>query len=195
MKTIQIARDIFDFLATKAAETGDSPAVVLRRELGVPEPTLPLEVDDDTYQFILSRSQSVGESASDILRRELELGSVPPGPGPSPAPEPQPEPEPGQPRVLEFRIRSGIGAQPWNEESSPVIGRVGDTLRLINDDFLPHKLHTRGTPFPHASIDILPQHSFDHLLLAPHDPVIDGPLFDHNSGQSAQFWISVSPAS
>ena len=51
MKTIQIARDIFDFLATKAAETGDSPAVVLRRELGPPAPSAWLALGSAAIAF------------------------------------------------------------------------------------------------------------------------------------------------
>ena len=44
MKTIQVDRDIYQYLSARAAETGESPGLVLLRELGVPPPTEALEI-------------------------------------------------------------------------------------------------------------------------------------------------------
>lgn len=180
MKKIQIERGIFEWLQSKAAESGASPSTVLRRELGVPEPTVELEVDDETYAYILSKSQTVGETASDILRRELGIGETPI--------------EPQEPGVVEFRIRAGTGDQPWNTRETMIVATVGDTLRVFNDDSVAHRLHTSGSPFPHPALDIQPGQSADFLLSVPHDPDVQGSLYDHARGMGARFWISVLPA-
>ena len=177
MKTVEIDRDIYDYLA-KRAEAGESLAVVIRRELNVSPPVETVEIEDDTYQFILSRSTRLGESASEILRRELRMGEgAPPVPG----------------RIVAFRIASGTGSRPWNAREAMVVATVGDTLRIVNDDAVPHRLHTNGAPFPHPGSDTMPGTATDFVLEAPFDPFQDGPLYNHNAGNDAEFWITVRP--
>lgn len=71
---------------------------------------------------------------------------------------------------------------------------VGDTLRIVNDDSVPHRLHTNGAPFPHPVESITPGQSQDFVLQTPFDPGISQPLCDHDSGQTAAFWIVVRSA-
>jgi hypothetical protein len=179
MKSIQIDQDIFDFLVSRVIDPGESAATVLRRELQVPQSQIVLEIDDQTYAFITARASAIGESASDILRRVLHLSSAPP-----PVPPPSPA-------ILVFPIPSGTGSLPWNTRETAASATVGDTLRIVNEDAIPHRLHTAGRPFPHPSTDILPGQTADFLLQTPFDPNVDGPLTDHDQGPQAQFWLRV----
>lgn len=173
MKSIQIEQDIYDQLLSMAS-AGESPARVLRRALHAPQPLVSLDVDDDLYAWLSTRAVSIGESASSIIRRELS--GPPPGTGQ---------------RTVEFHIPAGTGAGAWNTQASPVVATVGDTLRIFNDDAVPHRLHTDNVPFPHPSGDIPPGVSADFLLTDPFTGV--APLSDHDFGPSARFWIVVHP--
>src|SRR5262245_50451183 len=44
--------------------------------------------------------------------------------------------------VVEFRIAQGTGTNSWNTEETKVEVKVGDILRIINDDDVVHRLHT-----------------------------------------------------
>jgi predicted CopG family antitoxin len=134
VKTIQIDSDIYEYLVSKAVGIGEPPSRILRRELGLPN--LPnkkeIDIDDDVYGYLVSKSVDLGESASDILRRELHLDN-----------EPNHE-HGGGPRMVEFHIPAGTGTNPWNTRDQTVNASVGDTLRIVNDDSIPHRLHTNG---------------------------------------------------
>jgi len=187
MKQISVDQDVFEFLASKANAPGEPLAAVLRRALAVPPAQKTLEIDEDTYAFIAARTAVIGESVSDILRRELLAGGAAPGGPASPAP-----PAPG-PTTVVFRIPSGTGGRAWNDGSGRVIAKVGDTLRIINDDSVGHRLHTSGRPFPHPDTDIFPGGSADFVLQTPFDPSADGPLSDHDQGPQAIFFLEVAP--
>jgi len=179
MKTIRIDQDVYNYLISKAAQAGESPSLTLRRELHMPQPTEIIEVDDDTYKYLLSKMANIGESASDILRRELNLHGAP-------------HHDPAG--VIVFHISAGTGNQPWNMPENAIVATVGNILRIVNDDTVAHRLHTSGIPFPHPSTDILPGQSADFVLEAPFDPGAGQPLYDHNAGAVAQFWITVRPS-
>ena len=179
MKTIQIDRDVYDFLASKAAG-GEPLSQTLRRELHVPEPQAAVDIDDDVYAYLASKAASIGESASSILRRELHMDG-----------QPQP-PAGGGPRVVEFHVPAGTGANAWNTREQMLTASGGDTLRILNDDNVPHRLHTSGIPFPHPAADVVPGGSQDYMLQAPFDPGANQPLYDHDFGTTAAFWIKVS---
>jgi predicted CopG family antitoxin len=178
VKTIQIDRDVYNYLISKAARTDEPPASILRRELSLPQPTETIEVDDDLYNYLLSKTSNLGEQASDILRRELELDEAP---------------NPDLPGTVVFRIPAGTGAGPWNTRERAIVATVGDTLRIVNDDTVPHRLHTDGVPFPHPSTDIMPGQSAEFVLRAPFDPDVSQPLHDHSTGLNGLFWIRVKP--
>jgi predicted CopG family antitoxin len=180
VKTIQIDLDIYEYLVSKAVDIGEPPSRILRRELALPN--LPnkkeIDIEDDVYGYLVSKSVDLGESASDILRRELHLDSDPHEHG-------------GGPRMVEFHIPAGTGTNPWNTREQAVNASVGGTLRIVNDDSVPHRLHTNGAPFPHPVGDISPGQSQDFVLQTPFDPGVNQPLYDHNSGPTAAFWIVV----
>jgi SeqA protein N-terminal domain len=176
MKTIQVDRSIYDYLVSKASPPGEAISSTLRRELQVPEPEETIEIDDDSYAFLLSKATTIGESPSDILRRELHLDEPPP---------------PDQPGLVIFHIPAGTGTQPWNTAATAVQAKVGDTLRIVNDDSAPHRPHTEGPPFPHPSTDIPPGGGSADFLLQQE---FQGALYDHDSGQDAKFWITVQQA-
>jgi hypothetical protein len=192
MKDITVEQDVFDFLTSRASSAAEPIATVLRRELKVPLPQVALTIDDDTYAFIAARTAVIGESISDILRRELHLGgSTPTAPAPSPGPGQPPAPTPS-PSIVVFHIPAGTGSGSWNDGSSMVVATVGDTLRIVNDDGVAHRLHTQnGRPFPHPASDIFPGTSADFVLQTTYDPNFDGPVYDHDQGPLAQFWIRV----
>ncbi|MES2625682.1 MAG: hypothetical protein V4628_10410 [Pseudomonadota bacterium] len=188
MKTIQVDQTIVDHLLSHATSPAETPAQILRRELRMLPPQVALEIDDDTYAFILAKARGFGESASDILRRELNLSTNPDEPT-EPA-DPHAPPETG-PETLLFSIPAGTGSNSWNSRDTTLVARKGDTLRIINEDTVPHRLHTPGRPFQHADNDTLPGQSSDFLLLTTFDPVQEGPLYDHNHGAHAHFWLRV----
>jgi len=177
MKRIQIDTDLQQFLLARGVGLGESASSILRRELHLPPPPGTVEIDDDVYDYLVARMQAVGETASVILRRELHL----------PAPVVVPHP----PEVIEFRIAAGTGTQAWNQPANPVVAHVGDTLRVVNDDSVPHELHTSGRPFPHPAQAIDPGQSMDFTLLSAFDPGHDGALTDHLGGPASQFFLEV----
>jgi SeqA protein N-terminal domain len=189
MKTIEVQQDVLDYLISKANTPGELPASILRRELEVPPPLTTLEVEDDIYAFIASKTEVVGESVSDILRREFHLtAGAPPAPSPPP-PSPAPAPAPA---TVEFHLRRS-GGSIWNDGSSMVMAKVGDTLRIVNDDTKAHRLHTTGRPFPHPASDILPGETADFVLRTTYNPSAEGPIPDHLEGTQAVLWIRVDP--
>src|SRR6185295_125924 len=56
-----------------------------------------------------------------------------------------------QGEVVEFHIPAGTIDKPWNTLENPIKVKVGQTLRLINDDSIDHFLHTNGSPCTHGS--------------------------------------------
>jgi SeqA-like protein len=192
MKTIQVDKEIVDHLMSHAANQGESAADILRRKLQVPKAQVLLDIDDETYAFIAARSRSIGETASDILRRELHLDETPsPDPGPQPDDNDPHTPPDAEPEFIVFRIPFQTRANPWNSRETTLVTRKGDTLRIANDDVVAHQLHTNGVPFPHSSISILPGKDADFVLESVYDPVQQGPLYDHEYGPQAQFWLRV----
>src|SRR5689334_18993767 len=101
----------------------ETASAVLRRTL-----LHTIEIDDDLLAFLMSLAASPGESIGSILRRELHLE----GGAPRPPPGAQ----------IEFHISAGTGAGPWNTADHSVVGIVGQTLRIFNDDAVAHRLHT-----------------------------------------------------
>jgi len=96
---------------------------------------------------------------------------------------------PAQPGIVTFHIAAGTGSVSWNTAATTVVAAVGDTLRIVNDDTVPHRPHTTGSPFPHPTSDIAPGQSADYPLQTPYD-TSSGPLSDHDHA-GAQFWIRV----
>lgn len=117
---------------------------------------------------------------------------VPP-PAPAPAPAPAPTTPPQDPNIVEFRIKAGTGNQPWNTADSMVTVKVGQTLRIVNDDTVTHRLHTGGAPCPHGT-NFAPGASFDCVATRALDPAATpGRTYDHIVGNSAVFFLKAVP--
>jgi hypothetical protein len=74
-----------------------------------------------------------------------------------------------------------------------VAAHVGDVLRIVNDDTVPHRLHTDGAPFPHRTADIPPSQSADYVLQAPVQPGDGHVPYDHDIGRSGGFGSPSDP--
>jgi hypothetical protein len=94
--------------------------------------------------------------------------------------------------VVEFHIPAGTGGNPWNTFDNPVVVKVGQTLRLINDDSIVHLLHTDGAPCPHGSREFGPGETYDCVIGKVHQANADD-LYDHDQGPDAQFYVQANP--
>ena len=177
MKQIQIDPDIQDWLRCPRGARGDDSAT-LRRELDIQGPGGVVNWTTTCMHFLVARIRMIGESASTIIRRERDgqAGPVPPE------------------HFVEFHLPDGTGNAPWNTRESAVVATVGDTLRIVNDDEVPHRPHTSGVPFPHAQADITPGQSANFALTATLTPSPMARSRIHDFGPGALFWIEVRPA-
>jgi hypothetical protein len=95
------------------------------------------------------------------------------------------------PKVVEFRIKEGTGSGPWNTRDTMVTVRVGDTLKIVNDDTTVHRLHTGGAPCPHQPGNGLQRGQ--EYTCEIRSPLEVGPgapaTYDHNQGTSASFFL------
>jgi hypothetical protein len=90
--------------------------------------------------------------------------------------------------VINFRIPAGTRNAPWNSEETMVEAKVGDVVRIFNDDSVDHQLHTFGAPCNHGP-RIAPGASWDCEVREAFDPETDGSVYDHGFGSQAKFWI------
>jgi hypothetical protein len=91
--------------------------------------------------------------------------------------------------IVEFHIQPGTGRGAWNTKDTAVEVKMGDTLRIINDDSIAHQLHTNGAPCDHGSYMRAAGGSYDCFVEFSLDPDTDGSLYDHLVGSSAPFWV------
>jgi hypothetical protein len=173
VKSIQVDSQVFDHLKTHGMGAGQSASDVLRSLL-----LHTIEIDDELHAYLMSLASAPGETPNSILRRELDIGEAPEQPV----------------AMIEFHIPVGTGSNPWNTRETAVIGVVGQTLRIHNDDNVAHRLHTSGAPFPHAANDIMPSTFSDVVLSQSYSLDAMPGIYDHNFGQGARFWISVQAA-
>ena len=160
---------------------------MLRREMNMDSPLKTVFIEEDVYHYLISKIVEIGESASAILRRELGLSPSVPTP-----PQPAPTPQPSGPQIVEFHIAAGTGSGPWNASETRVIAKVGDTLRIWNDDTAPHQPQSDGgTPYSQPQSSIAPGSSADFSLHSPFQPGPGHQLYDHLNGPGAVFWLEV----
>ncbi len=96
--------------------------------------------------------------------------------------------------LVEFRIRLGTQAGPWNTFEAPLRVTVGQTLRIHNDDVVAHTVHSGGVPFAHGPT-IQPGGYADHMIVAAHTPDRSAPLnYEHDVGVGAPFWVEARAA-
>ncbi len=116
-----------------------------------------------------------------------------PAPAPTPSPTPAPNTPPQDPNVVVFRIKAGTGNQPWNTADTMVTVKVGQTLRIVNDDTVTHRLHTGGAPCPHGT-NFGPGASYDCVATRALDPAATpGRTYDHIVGNTALFYVKAVP--
>ena len=120
MKSIQVDGKVYAFLVGHGMGPGQSASDVLRQAL-----FHAIDIDDDLYAYLMSLASSSGETANAILRRELDIHANPPIDPLS---------------RIEFHIPAGTGLGPWNTRDHAVMGMVGQTLRIYNDDNVNHRL-------------------------------------------------------
>jgi hypothetical protein len=128
---------------------------------------------------------------------EVLVKDVPPNPQASPtlAPDSSTVLDPaaeGDANIVVFRIKSGTGTKIWNTKAEMLLLKRGQTLRLVNDDTVNHRLHTNGAPCDHGTA-FAPGEQFDCQLDDNFDPGARSPLYDHIAGVRAEFWIKVVP--
>lgn len=93
--------------------------------------------------------------------------------------------------IVEFHIAPGTGKNPWNTPDTMVRVKVGQTLRIINEDNMVHMLHTNGKPCPHQPKDSKTGDYYDCFIKTPVTPEKDI-LYDHNVGSKARFYLEAT---
>ncbi len=90
--------------------------------------------------------------------------------------------------LIDFHIPLGTGSGPWNTPQTAVEARIGDTVRIINDDTVEHLMHTFGRPCPHQPNPSKTGDAYECEITTAADPRIDT-LYDHNFGIKARFYL------
>ncbi len=93
--------------------------------------------------------------------------------------------------TVDFHIARGTGKGSWNTKSTSVNVRVGDVLRVYNDDTIPHQLHTLGAPCGHGS-SFPGGNAWECEITEEYSSKVSGPLYDHIVGERAQFWVEAT---
>jgi hypothetical protein len=93
-----------------------------------------------------------------------------------------------QNNIVQFRIPRGTGNKPWNLAEKPVEAKVGQILRIINDDTTPHKLFTGGKGCANQTSTMTTNTYFDCVLKTTVDPIVDK-FYDVNFGETARFYV------
>lgn len=93
----------------------------------------------------------------------------------------------GDDRIVEFRIPKGTGNGAWNTAATPAKFKVGQTLRIYNDDTVIHQMHTNGAPCPHGDV-IQPGAYGDCVASRAYS---GSALYDHNT--RGDFHLVVDP--
>jgi hypothetical protein len=89
--------------------------------------------------------------------------------------------------TVEFHIPRGTGTKSWNTQSTTLVVKKGQTLLIVNDDTIEHRLHTNGAPCPHGE-EMKPGASDTCDIDLKFDPELQGPLYDHLHPE-AKFWL------
>jgi hypothetical protein len=131
--------------------------------------------------------QSGAKKTADDAKPQSDDTTAEPATKPEEPAEKPAEP-PKDPNIVEFRIAAGTGNGAWNTKAETVMAKVGQTVRIINDDSVTHRLHTNGAPCPHGP-NIPAGTSFDCKVTRALDPGNAAPTYDHIVGSSAMFWV------
>lgn len=101
----------------------------------------------------------------------------------------------GTSAIVEFHIKAGTGSQPWNTAATMLTAKVGQTIRLVNDDTIAHYLHTGGAPCPHGTAAFKPGATYDCVAAKAIDPAATKTpaTYDHTAGPTSSFFLKVVP--
>ena len=88
----------------------------------------------------------------------------------------------------------GTGENAWNTPATAVHIKIGQILRIFNDDSVAHYLHTPGNPCPHGSRPFGPGQSYDCAIQSEADSVQTF-LYDHDYGTDARFYVEATAKS
>jgi hypothetical protein len=91
--------------------------------------------------------------------------------------------------VVEFHIAAGTGNKPWNTAATVLTVKVGQTLHIVNDDSIQHRLHTNGKPCPHGTTMPANGGVYDCVIASTYATESDGAVYDHFYGSSATFYL------
>ncbi len=69
--------------------------------------------------------------------------------------------------VVEFRIKKGTGKGAWNTPDETIHVKVGQELKVTNDDTEMHWIHTNGAPFFHPFGGIAPGETKSYKIVSP----------------------------
>ncbi len=87
-----------------------------------------------------------------------------------------------------FNIPAGTGSAPWNTTSTVVETFIGQTLKFVNMDSIPHQIHTNGAPCPHGSA-MASGASTNCVIAKAYDYKTNGILYDHQLGTKSAFYM------
>lgn len=90
--------------------------------------------------------------------------------------------------LVTFNIPAGTGTGRWNQSATPAVVFKGQTLRILNQDTMVHRLHTGGNPCPHQGANIATGQAYDCVVTQAHSATATD-TYDHNVGNSANFYI------
>ena len=171
-----------------AVTTPAAPAAVAE-----PCPGVALHGDHTSCDADDRQAADEQQAARDAITPAPGTGSDVVAPTPTPAPAPDVVVPTQDPNIVEFHIKAGTGKSPWNTAAETVIVKVGQTLRLINDDSVTHRLHTGGSPCPHGD-NFAPGKTYDCVVTKTIDPAkTPGATYDHIAGPKATFFLKAVP--
>lgn len=95
--------------------------------------------------------------------------------------------------IVEFHIKKGTGRGPWNTRATMVNVKIGQTLRIINDDDIPHTLHTfNDRPCAHQGPESKTGEFYDCVIATTANPDTDL-MYDHFFGVTSRFYVRATP--
>ena len=152
-----------------------------------------LTCDSDDLEVIKEPNDETGENSGgddDIPAKKPEDESGNGDKDPVVIPTEPAKPDPVKdPNIVEFRIKAGTGSGGWNSQSEMINAKIGQTIRVFNDDTVIHRLHTaNNAPCPHG-VNIPVGGSRDCVVGKAFDSTNSNAVYDHIVGPSAKIWI------
>ena len=152
-----------------------------------------LTCDSDDLEVIndpKDETNDTGKDEEEIPSKEPETDNGAGTEDPVIIPKDPVKPEPAKdPNIVEFRIKAGTGSGGWNTQNEMINAKVGQTIRVFNDDTIVHRLHTaNNAPCAHG-VNIPVGGSKDCVVGRAFDSTNSNAVYDHIVGPSAKIWI------